>query len=55
MFDFLGFPLLAAAVAGELGKRKTVYVPLNPSVKRRSGPRDATWAIIVNEKPESEL
>lgn len=55
MFDFLGFPLLASAVAGELRGHKTVFVPLNPSVKRRSGPRDATWTIIVNEKPESEL
>ena len=55
MLDSLGFQKLAAPLAGEVRGRKTVYVPLNPSVKRRSGPRDAAWAIIVNEKPESEL
>lgn len=55
MLDSLGFQKLAAPLADEVRGRKTVYVPLNPSVKRRSGPRDAVWAIIVNEKPESEL
>ena len=55
MLDSLGFQKLAASLAVEVRGRKTAYVPLNPSVKRRSGPRDAAWAIIVNEKPESEL
>jgi len=55
MLTFLGFQKLTAPLAKEVQKRKPVYVPLNSSVKRRSGPRDAAWAIIVNEKPESEL
>ena len=55
MLAFMGFQKLAAPLAKEVQGRKPVYVPLNPSVKRRSGPRDTIWSIIINEKPESEL
>lgn len=55
MLDFLGCQKLTGPLAEEVQGRKPVYVPLNPSIKRRCGPRDVTWSIIVNEKPEADL
>jgi len=55
MLDFLGYQKLTGPLAEEVRVRKPVYVPLNPSIKRRCGQRDAIWAIIVNEKPEADL
>jgi predicted transcriptional regulator of viral defense system len=55
MLDFLGFQKLTGPLAKEVRGRKPVYVPLNPSIKRRCGQRNDTWAIIVNEKPEADL
>jgi len=55
MLDFLGFQNLTGPLAEELHGRKIVYVPLNASIKRRCGQRDAKWSIIVNEKPEADL
>ena len=55
MLDFLGRQALAAPLAAVVRGRKPVYVPLNPSLKRRNGKRDTRWMIMVNEEPESDL
>lgn len=55
MLDFLGFQKLTGPLAEEMRGRNLVFVPLNASIKRRCGQRDANWAIIVNEKPEADL
>jgi hypothetical protein len=54
MLDFLGCQKLTGPMSEEVQGRKLVYVPLNPSIKRRCEPRDGTWSIIVNEKPEAD-
>jgi predicted transcriptional regulator of viral defense system len=55
LLDFIGCKKLTGPLTEVVRDRKPVYVPLNPSIKKRSGQRDATWAIIVNEKPEADL
>ena len=52
LLEHLGFEELVLPIRSELEKRDPSYVPLNSSLKRRTGPHSRTWRIVVNEKPE---
>jgi predicted transcriptional regulator of viral defense system len=55
MLDFLGFKTLTGPLQACLERRNPSYVPLNASLKQRSGIRDKRWRIVVNEQPERSL
>jgi len=55
MLDFVGFQALTANLHSLLVGRQPSFVPLNASLKRRTGPGDQRWHVLVNETPESDL
>lgn len=55
LLDYLGFKQLIIPILSVLEKREVSYIPLNSSLKKRTGTRSKTWRIIVNEKLEVEL
>jgi predicted transcriptional regulator of viral defense system len=55
MLDFLGFNALTRPLLDCLASRNPSYVPLNPSLKQRTGMRDKRWRIVINEQPEPDL
>ncbi len=55
MLDFLKFHALTGPLHAEVSRRNAGFVALNSALKKRSGPRDTRWNIMVNETPESEL
>ncbi len=55
MLDILGFKALTADLHSLVDSRRPSFVPLNGSLKRRTGPADQRWHVLVNEIPESDL
>jgi predicted transcriptional regulator of viral defense system len=55
MLDFLKFRSLTGPLHSEVSRRNAGLVALNSALKRRSGPRDTRWNVMVNEVPESDL
>jgi predicted transcriptional regulator of viral defense system len=55
MLEFLTFQSLTGPLHVEVSRRQAGFVLLNSALKKRSGPRDARWNIMVNEVPESDL
>ena len=55
MLDFVGFKDVTANLHSLLEGRKPSFVALNASLKRRTGPGDRRWRVLINEIPESDL
>ena len=55
MLDFLGEGVANEPLHALVSQRKPTYVPLNAVLKKRSGPRDPRWRVIVNEQPGADL
>lgn len=55
MLDFVGFKDVTANLHSLLESRKPSFVALNASLKRRTGPGDRRWRVLINEMPESDL
>lgn len=55
MLDFCGFQDLTGDLYSIVDRRKPSFVPLNGSLKQRTGPGDRRWRVRINEMPESDL
>jgi predicted transcriptional regulator of viral defense system len=55
MLELVGFKSLTGSLNDYVMSRNPSFTPLNSAAKRRGGPRDGRWRVIVNEKPQSEL
>lgn len=54
MLDFLGFRKHTGHLNEIVEGRDPSYIPLNASLRQRTGIRDKRWRIVVNELPELE-
>ncbi len=55
MLDYLGFGALTGPLQDVLMSRDPSYIPLNASLKQRTGKQDKRWRIVINEKPDMEI
>ncbi len=55
MLEFMGFKALTESLRQYVISRDPSFTPLNSALKRRGGPRDGRWRVLVNEEPQSEL
>ncbi len=55
MLEFVGFETLTKPLHEYVMSRDPSFTPLNAALKRRSGPRDGRWHVLVNEEPQSDL
>lgn len=55
MLDFLGFKALTEDLHHLVDSRRPSFVPLNGSLRRRTGPVDHRWRVLINEMPEGDL
>ena len=55
MLGFLGYETLTGPLHKLVSRRCPSFIPLNPSLEKRTGSRSARWNVIVNERPEADL